>query len=187
MGKWKKKEGFGPLLVGDTSKKGGGKLARHMTHQMGLDADIAYISHRRKTQGHRWKHFHNRFTEKFEIKNKLSKNFDVASNYELFKYISSKMDVRAIFVSCRMIQAFDAYDKKFQVKVAGPVVPRSLFLEKIRPSSGHEDHFHLSLSCPKEAKNCTHSWWRDPNKKKRKKKRAKRKKKENLDHYGCPV
>jgi murein endopeptidase len=97
------------LQVGDLSKRGGGKLALHVTHQMGLDADIAYLPKRKAPAGHRIGRFHNRFGELFVRNRKLSANFDLPANYALLKHFTSRSSVSHIYVGCEIKRALLAY------------------------------------------------------------------------------
>lgn len=149
-----------PVWIGDISKKGGGKLASHLTHQRGLDADIAYLVHERKTTGHRANKFHDRFTEQFGLRGKLEANFDLESNYKLFERILNDPGAMKIFVGCGIYDALEAYDK---------TKPQSI-MNQIFAEKGHEDHFHLRLRCPAGLTDCSEEWWADPNKPPSKKK-----------------
>lgn len=144
-----------PVLIGDISKKQGGKIARHLTHQRGLDADIAYLVHAQKKTGHRAKKFHNRFTEQFGMNGKLGDNFALESNFQLFKNIFQNLEVKSIYVGCEIYDALLAFAAKEENR------PNSI-MEHIYAQKGHEDHFHLRLSCPKDAPDCSNKWWTDP-------------------------
>lgn len=140
-----------PLWVGDISVKNGGKIGRHLTHQMGLDADIGYLApaKKRAPAGHRSDRYHNKFTQKFELKGKVTKSFSVQAHYELFKNMNSAIGVDSIFVGCAIYDELEKLDQKLGGKV----------MENIYAVKGHEDHFHLRLKCPMDAKDCTNAWW----------------------------
>jgi murein endopeptidase len=154
IGTWAKELKRAPAWVGDVTKKGGGKLANHLTHQRGLDADIAYLVRERKTTGHRAQKYHNRFTEQFGLHGKLETNFDLESNYKLFERILNDPGALRIFVGCSIYEALEAYDK---------TKPKSI-MKNIFAEKGHEDHFHLRIRCPAGLNDCSEQWWSDPNK-----------------------
>ncbi len=160
IGNWAKEFNRQPVWVGDISKKGGGKLAQHKTHQRGLDADVAYLVYQHQLSGHRSDKFNDRFTEQFGLKGQLGNNFDIESNYSLFEKLFHEPTTFKIFVGCGIYDALEAYDKKKPSSIM-----KHIFAEK-----GHEDHFHIRLKCPKEATDCSEQWWDDPNAKPRKKK-----------------
>ena len=151
-----------PVWIGDISKKGGEKLARHVTHQRGLDVDIAYLVHQHKRTGHRARRFHDRFTEQFGLKGKLGPNFDLEWNYQLLRKIIGSMDVESIYVGCTIYDAMETLDSK---------QPSSI-MKQIYGQKGHEDHFHLRLKCPTGVSACSNSWWEDPSARKKEKSRV---------------
>lgn len=160
IGTWAKELKHVPVWVGDISKKGGGQLAHHHTHQRGLDVDIAYLVHEHKMKGHRSDKFHDRFTEQFGMHGKLESNFDLESNYTLFQRILNDPGAAKIYVGCGIYDALEAYDQKQSKSI----------MQHIYAEQGHEDHFHIRLKCPAEATNCTEDWWKDPNAKPHKQK-----------------
>ncbi len=160
IGTWAMALQHQPVWIGDISKKQGGQLARHLTHQRGLDADIGYLVHTHKLTGHRAKKFHDRFTEQFGLEGKLGENFDLESNYQLLAHIVQKLDVTSVYVGCGIYDAIETYDKN---------QPTSI-MQHIFAQKGHEDHFHLRLKCPSDAPACSNQWWVDPLKRHKKKK-----------------
>lgn len=152
IGQWAKEFGRQPVWVGDISKKNGGQLAHHKTHQRGLDADIAYLVYRHKPTGHRAQKLHDRFTEQFGMHGQLEENFDLESNYNLMARLMSEPTTFKIFVGCAIYDALESYDQKKSNSIM-----KNIYAEK-----GHEDHFHIRLKCPDEAANCSEQWWQDP-------------------------
>lgn len=144
-----------PLRVGDISKKQGGKLALHMTHQIGLDADVGYLLKKVNETGHRHQSFHNRFTEKLVNKNQVSENFDADANIKLFTRMFDELPVNKIFVGCELYKVLAPKMEKNQPKA----------LARIFAQEGHDDHFHVRAECPVEHANCSEDWWDNPNEK----------------------
>ncbi len=144
------------LQVGDQSKSEGGKLARHETHQNGLDADIAYLSTQPKESGHRSKAKHNRFREKFVKDGKLTAGFDLPKNYTLLRYIVKTQDVSQIFLGCKVKEALLGFYPPDESPEE-----RTLLFSKLIAYPHHDDHFHLRLKCPidnPECKNDPRKW-----------------------------
>lgn len=154
MGMWAKEMGMAPMWIGDISFKTGGKLAQHMTHQRGLDVDIAYIVPKHKTFGHRSIRFHNRFTQKWQTMKDVEKDFPLKENYALLKQVVRNLDVGAVYVGCSIYDALEKFDRTQSDSI----------LKRIYAQKGHEDHFHLRMRCPANAKDCDNHWWVDPNK-----------------------
>lgn len=163
IGAWGTQFTHQPVWVGDTSLRKGGKLALHMTHQRGLDADIAYLVRSHRLSGHRSKKYHDRFTEQFGVGGKGFENFDLESTYQLLGKILREVSVLRIFVGCGIYDALEKYDRGQSASI----------MAKIFAQKGHEDHFHLRLKCPASAKDCSEDWWEGkapahPRKKKKK-------------------
>lgn len=161
IGSWAQEIGRAPVWVGDISKKEGGKIALHLTHQRGLDADIGYLVVEKKNTGHRAEKFHNRFSQKWQLPEEVERDFALENNYRLLKNVVSNLDVGAVFVGCAIYDALERYDKKHSPSI----------LEKVYAQKGHEDHFHLRIKCPKELIDCSEKWWLDPAPPQKKKKR----------------
>lgn len=141
------------LRIHDLSNKSGGKIERHINHQMGLDVDIAFYA--------------------TDLKGKLTKSvwvsyddngrsvkgdrlFDTARNWQVVESIIENEyfgKIRAILVSdgLRKILLKHA-DKKLnslsktkeKVKLKG-VITKAEELLRQPGSSPHDNHFHLSL------------------------------------------
>jgi penicillin-insensitive murein endopeptidase len=152
IGSWAQELTHKPLKIGDISIRRGGKMAQHTTHQIGLDADIGYLTASPSNTGHRFKRFHNRFTEVFEKHRKTTGNFDVALNYPLFKKIVDELPVKTILVGCGILNDLKTYDDQ---------QPGSI-MKKVRGHALHTDHFHMRLHCPQADKNCSEKWWVKP-------------------------
>ncbi len=138
------------MLVGDLSRKSGGALAGHKSHQSGRDADIGFYvldsKGKPKTP--------NRFLT-FDVSGKATDGsgdrFDDRRNWLLVQ--SWVRDKRAglshIFVSKGLRSRLLSYAagqpafKKHVTEVAG-------LLKQPESSSAHDDHFHVRISCPKK-------------------------------------
>ena len=158
-----------PLKIGDIAKRKGGKIAQHVTHQTGLDVDLGYLTLNPKKRGHRSGKFHNKFSEIFDRNGQILPNFDPELHHQLFTKIVATLPVKAMFVSCGILESLKTVDAK-----AGKTITPFL-----RGHDLHNDHFHLRLSCPKGAKGCSEQWWKNPGPSGSKKKKRK--------SYRCPV
>lgn len=135
------------IRVGDIAFEKGGKLARHRTHQTGLDADIAYIPVNPKPIVNNGRK-HNKFPEKFVKRGRVTKNLDIPKTYELISCIVEHYDVK-LFVDRRIISALRG------VKLEGqsPDLRERMFAN-MEHNPSHQDHFHVKLMCPAQYKYC---------------------------------
>nr|WP_255216311.1 penicillin-insensitive murein endopeptidase [Pseudenhygromyxa sp. WMMC2535] len=120
--------------VGDISKKGGGKLPPHRSHQHGHDVDIGYVLKGDKA-------------DEVRFVNANAKNLDLARTWSLVDAFLDTDEVKYIFMD-RSIQELlydyakkkgisqDTLDELFQY-------PRRRGHGIIRHSSGHVNHFHV--------------------------------------------
>lgn len=117
------------VRVNALSKRGGGKLGSHSSHQNGLDADIVYIGE-------------SKWGTVLDKRGEVKKDFDTEKNYQFFKLLVATGYVNRIFV-----------DKKIKKRMCGWVKSQGLMDEAkdvliaLRSHDGHDDHFHLRLKC----------------------------------------
>ncbi len=117
------------IRVNALSKKGGGALGGHSSHQNGLDADIVYIGE-------------SKWGTVLDKRGEVKKEFAIEKNYQFFKMLVATGYVNRIFV-----------DKKIKKSICGWVKSQGLMgeskdvLTALRAYSGHDDHFHLRLKC----------------------------------------
>ena len=132
------------LTIGDISTQHGGKLFSHLSHQNGLDADISYLVNNKRSE-----------FSSVVTKQGVNSDFMLTENWELFKYAFSVGRVELIFVDGKVKralceQAILAKDlKDNQDRGAAYEILRRVMLV-----SGHDNHFHLRISCPKSDKKC---------------------------------
>ncbi len=136
------------LRVGDIAFEHGGKIAAHKTHQTGLDADISFIAKDPKPINFNTPGRHDKFPEKFVRRGRLNKNFDVAKNYELISHFFEKYDV-LMFADRRIISALRGYKMEGQ----SPELRERMFAG-LEHNPGHQNHFHVKLTCPQDYKEC---------------------------------
>ena len=141
------------VLVGDLSQpRGGPMLTGHASHQIGLDVDIWFWTH--PEQNTRSLTLEER--ENLPLITMLGPNGLVdptkftQEQITKLKVAASLPGVERIFVNpaiktylCATIAEKDSESK-------------SAWLRTLRPWVGHDEHFHVRLSCPKDSKLCVH-------------------------------
>ncbi|OFZ00693.1 MAG: hypothetical protein A2Z97_10755 [Bdellovibrionales bacterium GWB1_52_6] len=140
------------LQVGDTSARQGGFISGHASHQNGLDVDFGYFRMNHQEQEFNWSTLFPDFTalgfdEEFVIGGKLSSNFDLQRNWELFKALVSTTKINRIFVDQVIKASLCTYSRSiddFSVET----------LRHLRPWPKHGDHIHVRLLCPASSTNC---------------------------------
>lgn len=135
------------LQVGDISQEGGGPVTDlHDSHQNGLDVDLTYYRTNKIEQSP--SHI-NGFAELMVVRGKISKNFDSARNWQFLKTLHANGDVQRIFM--------DPVIKKEICRYARSVKESAVHLEvlrSLRPYPNHQEHMHVRLKCPPDAKEC---------------------------------
>lgn len=136
------------IQLGDLSHQKGGKATGHGSHQNGLDADFVYLTNNRKLQSINAGYWE----EEFVNNNKLTANFDLKRNIELFNFLSNKTPTARIFVDEVVKKEICRY-----LTVTGErnQVSMQNMLRKLRVENLHKTHFHLRLYCPVGDSNCT--------------------------------
>jgi penicillin-insensitive murein endopeptidase len=137
------------LPIGDLSKKTGGKIGKHASHQSGQDVDVAFYSKGSKSND-----------KLVSVLSHVKSGSPVASWMEneqwgLFKFLVSTKYVDRIFIHpnlkktiCEM--AVKAGEIK-QNQSEGTVYEA---LRRLRPEVNHYNHFHLRVKCSKAQIRC---------------------------------
>lgn len=118
------------LMVGDVSRKSGGYLGPHSSHQSGLDADLGYFY----SQGGHW------YTRA------RASNLDVERTWALVKALLSEGDVQYVFMD-RSVQVL--LSEHAEAEGADPKWLDALFecrgnrMAVIRHRWGHTTHLHV--------------------------------------------
>lgn len=135
------------LQVGDISQEGGGPVNDlHDSHENGLDVDLTFyrVNKIEQPQSHM-----NGFKELMVVRGKISRNFDTARNWKFLKELHKNGQVQRIFV--------DPVIKKEICRYARSIKESAVFLEvlrSLRPYPNHQEHMHVRLKCPADAKEC---------------------------------
>lgn len=136
--------GWAGLYVGDIGNPRGGPMdSGHASHQIGLDVDIWQLPPRRMDLT---------VAEREEISSIPVRSADqksVTANWTPAHHAI----LRAAALDPRVDRIFVAAAVKIEMcKTAKP--EDTAWLQKIRPETGHDTHFHVRLKCPRGARLC---------------------------------
>lgn len=142
LGRRAQTAGLGPVLVGDMSQPRGGPMAfGHGSHQTGLDVDIWFrLPHRALTEAERA-----RPQPVSMVKaNRVNPKTWGAEQLRLLELAANTPDVDRVFVNPAI--------KAAVCKATARTSPA--WVAKLRPWWGHDEHFHVRLSCTEGDANC---------------------------------
>jgi len=141
----KKKDGWPGLLVGDMSQpRGGPMLTGHASHQIGLDADIWLTPMPDRTLTAQEREDISAVTMVDKEKRRVDPKVWTDSRALLIRRAALEPGVARIFVNPAI--------KKALCREAG--ADRG-WLTKVRPTWGHNYHFHIRLACPAGEAGCS--------------------------------
>lgn len=145
--------GTPPLVVGDLSARGGGKIPGHNSHRTGRDVDLLYYVTTPEGAPLRSPGF---FSHSSDLLAEVDPRgqylrFDVARNWELFKYLLSRENVgiQFLFVS-RDIEAMLIDYALSRHEPIDLVYRAQTVLLEPKDSLPHNDHVHVRISCTPE-------------------------------------
>jgi len=139
------------LDVGDLSQKGGGDLLRHHSHESGRDADLGFYAvdpKGRQIHGPRFVKFNPDLTSP----NHPGARFDLARNWAFVQDLLTDPAARVshVFIAEWLKHELLAYARTHATRA---VYERAaLVLMQPHNSLPHDDHFHVRISCPHEAR-----------------------------------
>lgn len=138
------KQGWSGLLIGDISQPRGGPLPfGHSSHQIGLDADIWFAP--KPARG---------------LSPQELENINTGS---VLAGKTKALDPKKWSKAHTALLRLAAENSKTERIFVNPAIKKYLcshlegdksWLNKLRPYWGHEEHFHLRLKCPGNAKDC---------------------------------
>lgn len=141
----KKRKRIPPLVIGDLSRKGGGRLKPHKSHQTGRDVDLGY-------------YHHGDVPSRFRTATK--KNLDYELTWALIDAFIEADAVDYIFID-RKLQRWivdwaleNNKAKKSELKRIFGCLP-SKTPAIIRHEPGHKNHMHVRFRCPSSDESCT--------------------------------
>lgn len=143
------------LDVGDLSKKGGGDVLRHHSHESGRDADLGFYaldSKGKQVHAHVFVKFE---TGALESTNVKGARFDLARNWALVESLTADPRARVshIFVSEPLKQQLIAWAKSHAI--SRRAIDRvEMVMMQPHHSLPHDDHFHVRISCPPSSHEC---------------------------------
>jgi penicillin-insensitive murein endopeptidase len=136
------------LLIGDLSRRGGGDIAAHRSHESGRDADVGfYFVDSRGTPVEVTRFRAVDSYGRAEGERRLT--FDLARNWTLIQAWLTDPQVRVqhIFVAAPIRQRLLRYARERGVSVA--LLHRAaLALKQPRDGLLHDDHYHVRIACP---------------------------------------
>jgi penicillin-insensitive murein endopeptidase len=137
------------LSVGHLSKRGGGELDHHASHESGRDADVGFYVSGAGGKALYAPHFV-AFTGDAHAKTWPGARFDDAKNWAFVEALLTDPEahVTHVFVAQPLKDRLMAYATKMQVREA----LRTRAAEALMQPKGalpHDDHFHVRISCPR--------------------------------------
>jgi len=138
------------IQIADLSAQKGGFIGGHVSHQNGLDADIAFIRLNQTEQPPRFDQTKNHgFQEVFVKNGKISENFDALRNWELIRILFESGKVQRIFMDQEIKQSLCRH-----LKATNQLLHYKNIVSRIRIESDHTAHMHVRLYCPKGNSEC---------------------------------
>jgi penicillin-insensitive murein endopeptidase len=137
------------LELGDLSRRGGGEVRGHSSHESGRDADLGLYAVDAKGKQIHARTFV-RFDSSLRSTNVRGARFDAARNWLLVQHLLTDPRARVshIFIADPLRQALIAEAKRRGVSRA--LLTRAQ-LAMMQPSGAepHDDHMHVRISCPR--------------------------------------
>lgn len=142
------------LTVGDLSRKGGGDIGGHHSHESGRDVDLGFYLVDAKGNPK----FAPRFAvidEEGRAKGVPGARFDDAANWELVAALvnDSEASVLQLFVANPIRTRLLAYAAKIGASQKTRDRAASVMLQP-KKALPHDNHFHVRIACPKSSKEC---------------------------------
>lgn len=142
------KIGWPKLYVGDIGQPRGGPMrSGHRSHQIGLDVDVwlRMPSSKRLTKAER-----ERISSHVVVaKDGVNLNqYWTPSHHDVIRAAAEDPAVARIFVNAAIKRTMCQDEMDDQGQIDAP------WLRKVRPWRGHNAHFHVRLSCPRDSPGC---------------------------------
>lgn len=141
------------LTVGDLSKRGGGDIGGHHSHENGRDADLGFYLSDGKGRSFLAPRFAT-IDEEGRARG-MAARFDDAKNWELVQALTTdpKARVLQVFVANHLRARLLAYAAAAGVPAGVRDRAASLMLQP-HHALPHDNHFHVRIACPKNEKDC---------------------------------
>ncbi len=140
------------LSVGDISKKGGGDLFRHHSHESGRDVDVGFYMIDAKGKPLKTRRFA-KIDDTLRASTVRGARFDLARNWRLVVEMLKDPAARVshIFIAEPLRKALLDYGRAHGASRA--LLDRAaLAMMQPKRSLPHDDHFHVRISCPHSSK-----------------------------------
>ncbi len=136
--------GWPGLLVGDMSQpRGGPMLTGHASHQLGLDADVWLTPMPDRRLSREEREMMSAVDMVREDRLDIDPKVWTPQHTALIRAVSREPEVARIFINPAI--------KKAMCREAGG---ERAWLAKVRPTWGHNYHFHIRLACPPGEEDC---------------------------------
>lgn len=129
------------LIIGSLSKKQGGLLrtnssdGHHTSHQNGLDADVGICRYHHEQ-------YHNSF-QSLKREERTPQTYE--ANWFFIRTVQQEFQIEAIYWDKREIERI----KKYVQEMHGSV-EWTMYGERLKPWTGHQDHFHIRIKNPRD-------------------------------------
>lgn len=142
------------LSVGDLSRKGGGEIGHHKSHQSGRDVDLGFYMTDRSGEPLYAKNFVAFDGDGFS-RSAPSARFDDARNWTLIEALLTdpQLRVQRIFVSAPLRQRLLAEAERRGVSLSLRMRAAQVLLQP-RVGAAHDNHFHVRIACPPGQESC---------------------------------
>ena len=142
------------LSLGHVSRRGGGDLERHASHESGRDADVGFYVTNQQGKPIYADHFV-RFLGDGTAPSWPGARFDDARNWAFIASIvaDGRAHISYLFVASPLRARLLAYAQKIGAPYATRVRASELMAQP-RGSLPHDDHFHVRISCPGGMESC---------------------------------
>jgi murein endopeptidase len=148
LARWAKAHPDWPeVLVGNISRRGGGPIEPHKTHQSGRDVDLGYVSKPNK-EGRGWQKMN-------------AANLDAEKTWALMQAFISEANVEVIYADRKLQHLLLKAARKRpraradQLRQWFEVAPGARRGETlIRHIPAHDDHFHVRFACDDAERQC---------------------------------
>ncbi len=137
------------LTVADLSRRAGGRIDHHGSHQNGRDVDLLFYLNDKTGRSVSNGEFIPIDANGFSTEPPLEYRFDTARNWALVEALlrSNKAEVQRIFVADHLKALLINYAK--QRGVSPNIVGKAKLVLSQPGKKTHMDHFHVRIYCPK--------------------------------------
>jgi Penicillin-insensitive murein endopeptidase len=138
------------LEIGELSGRNGGRIASHLSHQSGRDADVGFYVVDLDGQPVRAPRYL-RFEGSGECRDDPTMRFDEERNWAFVRAVlqDPRYNVRQIFIYAPLRARLLAYAAKIEAPLEIRTRAAAAMMQPVN-AQPHDDHFHIRISCPLE-------------------------------------